>query len=405
MRSTASTSPGINPSRSSSLNEIGDPQDPIIVDDDEQYEESIANSQQDNGPSSSGHGHEEGDADGEEFDESDVVDVQEPLQEAHQTDQGDSNHGSGVDPSSDVEGDAVHDSDADAQDDNSPTALIRLAQSGGTNCQLCRVFSRLVERQQARFKQTVKKMNGQILEYKQQIQDLQEEIREMKRKIDPSGPSDGKPRPMPTGPKRQGVPVRKTWHSLLREAVVTPFNGVAWTATQRMCAREENYSLKTLHPHIRLVGTDDSDSESDDDTDIVDGGRSREATTVAPSMPFGRFQRAFPDNILMQILRTLLFFEGQLVFVFNRLDPFARPGSFPEEDSGELADSSGLKGRFYISGEIPCEISLTYDTISPGMLLAPLCVSRKWNYYGVSQFYGSNTFAFSSFGEFDKFCM
>lgn len=40
----------------------------------------------------------------------------------------------------------------------------------------------------------------------------------------------------------------------------------------------------------------------------------------------------------------------------------------------------------------------------PNVLLAPLLVSRAWNFWGAHFFYSDNTFAFSSLGEFGRFC-
>lgn len=211
--------------------------------------------------------------------------------------------------------------------------------------------------------------------------------------------SQGKHTPMPGGPQRRGG--LRTWHRLLR-ALINPGHSddsedenkkPTWKAVQRMCAREENYSLRLLHPHIsgfvaQSVGSDTSNDWS----------------PVSPEKGRVPFTGVLPDKVVARILHHYFVFDHKLVHVLTRLDPKVQPQSFPVEGSAKLSNSSGLTKRFYISGEVGQHISLRHDTISPAELLTPLCVSRKWNYYGASLFYGSNTFAFSSFGEFDKFC-
>lgn len=365
-RSTGSTSPNFTSSRSPPHNAIGDTHDAILIDDDEQEDEGIVGSQDHKDSSSSGHRDEEVDAeksrDSNEPDDAEDVNVQEAVQEAHEADRKDPSDSSDGETSFHEEGDLENDEETVA-------ALMNQSQTGGTGCHGCDVLTRRIQGQ-AR----------QIQALKKQILDLEKTL-DIKRQRAASNPA-----PVPAGPRSRGA--ERTWQRLMRQRTDNP-NATNWAQISRVCAREENYPLNQFHPHIQLVKRSSS----------------RKASPIAPpNKPPGRFQQAFPDEILVQILREVLVFDGQLIFVFSRLDRFVPSESLPTRGSEELSASSGLRGRLYMSNETLSTISLTHDTISPDTILAPLLVSRKWNFYGVNQFYGGNTFAFSSFGEFDRFC-
>ncbi len=108
-----------------------------------------------------------------------------------------------------------------------------------------------------------------------------------------------------------------------------------------------------------------------------------------------------PANIQSGIFRTWLHFDGQLVHALSRLDHFVVPETLPTDK--ELKAQSGLPNRFFISSEEPANCSITHDTSSPNELLRVLNVSKRWLFLGVHAFYGLNTFAFSSLGEFSRF--
>lgn len=99
-----------------------------------------------------------------------------------------------------------------------------------------------------------------------------------------------------------------------------------------------------------------------------------------------------PDDIQVKILRIVLVFDGEPVHAISRLDPFY------ESDSGHLNcnHQTSLLHRFHIGRD---QVSLTFGTIHPQKLLAPLLVCRQWNLVGSILFYGANTFTFSSIGE------
>ncbi|KAL2266046.1 hypothetical protein VTJ83DRAFT_5398 [Remersonia thermophila] len=157
-----------------------------------------------------------------------------------------------------------------------------------------------------------------------------------------------------------------------------------------------------VHPGIRLVAPrnwPDPDWE-----DLVPGPVRREAIAPAsegleaqPNTPwFG----LLPDEAWVAILRHLLNKPGQLIHCLSRLDPFQQPDEIPSKEAlGEYR--SGLPKRFFW-GRRQC--SITRDGADPQKLLAILGVNRRLYFLGVHVFYGLNTFAFSSLGEFGRFC-
>lgn len=295
------------------------------------------------------------------------------------------------DEEEDEEGDGL-DEAAGASDTVSVKSSIKMAQFGNSSCGRCTVLAIRIREQEDRMKEMVKSKNQTISELRREITSLRRKLLSAKQRLDRQQSHTNSPI-ITVGPSTHEGP--RLWHRALYDLIHTPEDATnSWGKILKFCAREENYPLNQLHPYIRLVGTD-VDRES------ADGDSTRQASPVVPSAPCEQFTRAFPDEILAKILHEVLVFEGNLVFVLSRLDPFVRLSpavNLPVSDS-----CSGLPARFYIN-KVPSEISLTYDTISPGRLLAPLAVSRKWNYFGVSEFYGNNTFAFSSFGELDRFC-
>lgn len=105
-----------------------------------------------------------------------------------------------------------------------------------------------------------------------------------------------------------------------------------------------------------------------------------------------------PPHLLARILGFALSYKGRLVHCISRLDPHKEPVEpLPPMDKDKR---SGLLHRFHVGGS---SCSITFTT-KPNNLLAPLLVSKAWLFLGVHAFYGQNTFAFSSLGEFARFC-
>ncbi|KAJ4393786.1 hypothetical protein N0V93_003001 [Gnomoniopsis smithogilvyi] len=172
----------------------------------------------------------------------------------------------------------------------------------------------------------------------------------------------------------------------------------AWETVWKAQYKQGNIpvNLTLLHPDIRLKKPEDfmdSDSIASQDSEIPYFGAP--VISSPRRADFNGFDK-LPAAILVNILDQALFFAGRVVHIFSRLDPYQPPA--------DRRTAERLPGRIYISNGERAYISLTYDTISPNKLLSPLRVNRKWNFFGAHIFYGRNTFAFSSFGEFGRFC-
>lgn len=190
---------------------------------------------------------------------------------------------------------------------------------------------------------------------------------------------------------------------------------MVWRSSQQNLNMSVDYNM--CHPQVRFIKKDRGESSSSQKSSKHEETSMRKNREIRATAPL-------PDNIIFQILRELLTFEG-LIHCFSRLDPHLHPVQFLDEQDPERL-YTGLKGKFYISSEDRSYLSLTYDTIDPQVLLAPLFVSRKFCWYGCHIFYGElsldliftlsmalqqltrnaagyNTFAFSSLGELGRF--
>ncbi|KAI1758322.1 hypothetical protein F4782DRAFT_20832 [Xylaria castorea] len=101
---------------------------------------------------------------------------------------------------------------------------------------------------------------------------------------------------------------------------------------------------------------------------------------------------SLPIEIQCRIWK-LLIPNGQLIHCLSRLDPWNPP----------LDCMEGIvhfPSRFHI-GDTPCSIA---KADKPSRFLKFLQVSKRWHYATAHLFYATNTFAFSSLGEFGRFC-
>ncbi|KAH8776359.1 hypothetical protein F5883DRAFT_698809, partial [Diaporthe sp. PMI_573] len=183
------------------------------------------------------------------------------------------------------------------------------------------------------------------------------------------------------------------WQMLLRRSISGhgPYTQ-AWRSSQQNLNMSVDRNM--CHPQVRFIKRDDDEdgsSRQSSPSEVASVHSDEEIRRISP----------LPDNIIFQILKELLTFKG-LIHCFSRLDPHCSPTEFPSEQ--ELRRSStGIKGRFFITSEQRSYLSLTYDTQSPNVVLAALAVSRRFCWYGIHVFYASNSFAFSSLGEMDRF--
>ncbi len=109
-----------------------------------------------------------------------------------------------------------------------------------------------------------------------------------------------------------------------------------------------------------------------------------------------------PISIQGKILAMLLHFDGELVHAISRLDPFVEPKIVLKK--AKLEGRCCLLNRFFLTSSSKyTSFNLTHGTQKPNELLSVLFVSKRWLFLGIHAFYGLNTFAFSSLGEFGRF--
>ncbi|KAK6210985.1 hypothetical protein QIS74_10249 [Colletotrichum tabaci] len=207
-----------------------------------------------------------------------------------------------------------------------------------------------------------------------------------------------------------------TWHEKLCLFITEPGNSQAmpYNKIYRLCCKEENMStrIEYVHPDLRLRPPKNSESQQDilqglstdeaendgptalfvQDDEQPGGVNQTQSQTTFNTFPFSQL----PASVQGNILKFVFVQENRLIHCISRLDPYIPP----EDVTGTNAHRSGLPHRFHISGK-SCNISYA---IKPTEHLALLSVCKRWYYLGVHAFYGLNTFAFSSLGEFGRFC-
>jgi hypothetical protein len=185
-----------------------------------------------------------------------------------------------------------------------------------------------------------------------------------------------------------------------------------------------NMSLdpKNVHPNLHWADLpaaeveDDEEEEPQDDTEMTDADQ--EAQEEAEAVAVGGQETAdvngtsaasleeaeigvFPfDRLPFEVQQRVMehiFVKPGAIHCLSRLDARFEPSisEFPYPCSG----TSSLPHRFTY-GDNPWSIA---DSPRPDHELQPLLVCKRWLYLGVHAFYGLNTFAFSSLGEFGRF--
>ncbi|KAK1713677.1 uncharacterized protein CLUP02_16569 [Colletotrichum lupini] len=220
-----------------------------------------------------------------------------------------------------------------------------------------------------------------------------------------------------------------TWHKKLDLYLTNPTRRKALTYTDiyKLCCKEENMSTKTgnVHPNLRLRGPTNNELQADaleglDTHSVSQDGESEEsrngpeglfvqddehpedvqssegqqprADPYLKGFPFHRL----PAKVQANIIKFVFVEESKLIHCITRLDRFMPP----EQPTQTNANRSGLPRRFHLSGT---SCNITYG-MKPSTRLALLTVCKRWYYFGIHAFYGLNTFAFSSLGEFGRFC-
>ncbi|EGO54405.1 hypothetical protein NEUTE1DRAFT_124657 [Neurospora tetrasperma FGSC 2508] len=212
----------------------------------------------------------------------------------------------------------------------------------------------------------------------------------------PTDSSDTSPRLPSLPPGRAGADYHPPTHRQHSYAIAAH----VW----KQCNKEENMSVRInwVHPNIKFVTPEEGEAAVLDAAvpDVADP----DAAISDPSGPGPGHHRRFnfnalPAEVQARIFKLWLFKKGKLIHVISRLDPFVPNEDFPEEAA--LRNRSGLKNVFF-GGERRCNI--TDSGQNPNSLLRVLLVCRRFFFIGIHCFYGLNSFAFSSLGEFSRFC-
>jgi hypothetical protein len=145
--------------------------------------------------------------------------------------------------------------------------------------------------------------------------------------------------------------------------------------------------IKVVHPNINLDGESNRERPAYPLQDMLAG--------YQDARTFHMFED-LPSDIQSKIFRLWFFFDNRLIHCLSRLDPYhyPRPGDFKD-------GKPRLLHRFYLGSTR--NFSIRHDTVDPNSLLRLFLVSKSFYFKGSHAFYGLNTFAFSSLGEFGRF--
>ncbi|KAK4100473.1 hypothetical protein N658DRAFT_535707 [Parathielavia hyrcaniae] len=190
----------------------------------------------------------------------------------------------------------------------------------------------------------------------------------------------------------------RTWPDELRAHLRNNHPDVKiYACIYRLCCKEENMSVRREE--------DDFSSGSESESDELEVAHPRQS--LLPGQNAGSARRdespirfeQLPWDAQFKVLTFVLRKEG-LVHCLSRLDPFVHPEDFPSAEAlGE--HRSGFKKLFFWGKR---ECSMSSDGHNPNEVLGVLGVSKRFYFIGAHIFYGLNTFAFSSLGEFGRFC-
>ncbi|KAH8666785.1 hypothetical protein BX600DRAFT_436166 [Xylariales sp. PMI_506] len=201
--------------------------------------------------------------------------------------------------------------------------------------------------------------------------------------------------------KREPRPIQP-WHELLVKHLTE--GSPSYQTVYKECCKQENMSTKpsVIHPNLHWNNNEYSaeDMEKMYNTSLLHqnaiGNIPPAENQLQPRIPVFRFEE-LPLQIQAKVFK-IIFVQPSVIHCLSRLDHMNPPGSvvqFPFPCSGY----SKLPHRFVFGSR---STSIT-TARKPSNILRPLCVSKRWLYIGVHMFYGMNTFAFSSLGEFGRF--
>ncbi|KAI1473025.1 uncharacterized protein F4812DRAFT_464962 [Daldinia caldariorum] len=232
----------------------------------------------------------------------------------------------------------------------------------------------------------IQQKNKETKEDKKKIKKLEEELEEAQDRL--------------KGIRKPVVP----WSQLLRSYLSG--GDISYNQVYRRCCKQENMSQQDIfHPDLFVIKNTISDNKRGrEERRLLEDRTPRpsvqeraqsvaepDSYPAAPSFPFEKL----PLKVQVKIFRRL-FVKNSLIHCLSRLDPENPPVGFPDKD---VEGQSQLPTRFHF-GTSPCQIILTRK---PNDVLGPLLVCKRWYFIGAHAFYGGNTFAFSSLGEWHRF--
>ncbi|RCI17417.1 hypothetical protein L249_3304 [Ophiocordyceps polyrhachis-furcata BCC 54312] len=174
---------------------------------------------------------------------------------------------------------------------------------------------------------------------------------------------------------------------------------VVWPKILNLWKEQERKAIFDLFAHLEINSYEDIYMLS-----IKEGNMNAEKTH--PDLRLHQdwpFNEAEEDQFMMTGCRSLplevqaktlfhCFSFSKTLHAVSRL-PITEPdmADFPRNKQGKIT----YFRRFHFGSESVCH--------RPDTLLAPLLVNKNWHFWGCHFFYGNNTFAFSSLGEFERF--
>ncbi|KAK9415157.1 hypothetical protein SUNI508_02005 [Seiridium unicorne] len=185
-------------------------------------------------------------------------------------------------------------------------------------------------------------------------------------------------------------------------------NVVDWDVVFQASCRKMNMSQDpaTVHPNLSWKGRRCNDQElrrpyQDILRDAAINRGIGPSPAINQDIPYPNMEEFSFANLPMELQKRvfeLIFFKKGVIHCLSRLnvlDQPAAPANFPLTCSGD----DGLPRRFVFGNQRGSAV----PTWKPNDVLYPLLVCKRWLYIGGHAFYGMNTFAFSSLGEFGRF--
>ena len=201
--------------------------------------------------------------------------------------------------------------------------------------------------------------------------------------------------------KNRGKFHEVTWHDKLSD-FLDGSGGLTYQYILEFFCKERNMSIlyTYVHPNILFQARPQDDAQDDVNEammEVVGGISVRRASnengqpTTAQVWPttFYQFHR-LPPRCVKRVFELLLHKKGHLIHCVSRLDPYLPP----------TAKVVSPPHVFHWG----CQECVITDAKDPNDVLSILLVCKRFLFLGAHAFYGLNTFAFSSLGEFNVFC-